>query len=170
MALNKTVEKKLNEQINAELWSAYLYLSMSNYLSDQGMSGFASWMRVQYDEETFHAMKLIDYINERNGRVLLNPIGAVPAEWDGVLNVFEETLKHEEEITQLINECVDVAIDVRDHATTNFLQWYVNEQVEEEASASELLDQLKLVGNSGNGLFVLDKEAGARVFTPPATV
>jgi ferritin len=167
MALNESVEQKLNEQINAEFWSAYLYLSMSNYLSTIGMPGFAKWMRVQYEEETFHAMKLIDYINERNGKVVLKPIASVPIEWHGVMDVFKEALEHEEYITQLINECADVALDVRDHASMNFLQWFVNEQVEEEASVHELLDQLRLTGDKGNGLFVLDKEAATRVFTPP---
>lgn len=167
MALKQRVEDKLNAQINAELWSAYLYLSMSNYLAAEGLNGFATWMKVQYEEETFHAMHMIDYINERGGRVLLQPIAEVPTEWANLLNVFEETLKHEEHVTELINECMDVAMEERDHATQSFLKFYVDEQVEEEASVGDLLSNIKMTGANGNGVFFLDKECATRTFTPP---
>ena len=168
MAISKSVEKILNQQINAEFWSAYFYLSMSNYFNANGMPGFANWMKIQFEEETFHAMKMLDYVNERGGRVILEPIAEVPAEWDGVLNVFEETLKHEEKVTALINECVNVAIDEKDHASVNFLQWFVEEQVEEEATVSEIIDQLKMFNCQGNGLYLMDKEFKTRAFTAPA--
>ena len=164
MALNKNVEAILNNQINKEFWSAYFYLSMSNYLNANGMSGFANWMKVQFEEETSHAMKMMDFVNERGGRVILEPISEVPSEWEGVLNIYEETLRHEETVTGLINECVNVAIEEKDHATVNFLQWFVDEQVEEEAGVSEIIDQLKMIGCQGNGLYMIDKEFKSRVF------
>ncbi|MBI9058762.1 MAG: ferritin [Labilibaculum sp.] len=167
MAINKNVEKILNEQINAEFWSAYFYLSMSNYFNATGMPGFANWMKVQFEEETFHAMKMLDYINERSGRVILEPITEVPSEWEGVLNIFEETLKHEEKVTSLINGCMNVAIEEKDHATVNFLQWFVDEQVEEEAGVSEIIDQLKMFNGEGHGLYMMDKEFKARTFVAP---
>lgn len=168
MAINKNVEKILNEQINAEFWSAYFYLSMSNYFNANGMPGFANWMKVQFEEETFHAMKMMDFVNERGGRVILQPIAEVPSEWDGVLNIYEETLKHEETVTSLINGCVNVAMEEKDHATVNFMKWFVDEQVEEEATVSEIIDQLKMFNCQGQGLYMLDKEFKARTFTPPA--
>jgi ferritin len=125
-------------------------------------------MKVQFEEETFHAMKMLDYVNERGGRVILEPIAEVPAEWNGVLNVYEETLKHEEKVTALINECVNVAIEEKDHATVNFLQWFVDEQVEEEATVGEILDQLKMFEGKGHGLYMMDKEFKTRTFTAPA--
>ncbi|HXK76141.1 MAG TPA: ferritin [Bacteroidaceae bacterium] len=167
MALKKRVENKLNAQINAEAWSAYLYLSMSNYLAAEGLNGFATWMRVQYEEETFHLMHMIDYVNERGGRVLLQPIAEVPTVWDNLLHVFEDTLKHEEQVSELINECMDVAIEERDHATQSFLKFYVDEQVEEEATVSDLLNNIKMTGSNGNGVFFLDKECATRTFTAP---
>jgi ferritin len=167
MAINKNVEKILNEQINAEFWSAYFYLSMSNYFNANGMPGFANWMKVQFEEETFHAMRMLDYVNERSGRVILQPIAEVPSEWDGVLNIYEETLKHEEKVTSLINECVNVAIAEKDHATVNFLQWFVDEQVEEEATVSEIIDQLKMFNCQGQGLYLMDKEFKTRTFVAP---
>jgi ferritin len=170
MALNKNVEAILNNQINKEFWSAYFYLSMSNYLNANGMSGFSNWMKVQFEEETSHAMKMLDFVNERGGRVILEPIVEVPSEWDGVLNIFEETLKHEEVVTSLINECVNVAIAEKDHATVNFLQWFVDEQVEEEAGVGEIIDQLKMIGCQGNGLYMMDKEFKARVFVDATKV
>ncbi len=167
MALKKRVENKLNAQINAEAWSAYLYLSMSNYLAAEGLNGFATWMRVQYEEETFHLMHMIDYVNERGGRVLLQPIAEVTTTWDNLLHVFEDTLKHEEQVSELINECMDVAIEERDHATQSFLRFYVDEQVEEEATVSDLLNNIKMTGSNGNGVFFLDKECATRTFTAP---
>lgn len=164
MAISKKVEEILNKQINAEFWSAYFYLSMSNYCNANGMPGFANWMKVQFQEETSHAMKMLDYINERGGRVILEPIAEVPAEWSGVLEIFEETLKHEQLVTNLINACVNIAIEEKDHASVNFLQWFVDEQVEEEATVGEIIDQLKMFEGKGHGLYMMDKEFKARTF------
>jgi len=167
MRFNEKVQEVLNNQINAELWSAYLYLSMSAYFESEGFAGFASWMRIQYQEETAHAMKMFNFVNERGGRVELKPIAEVPTTWNGPLDVFEETFKHECLVTDLINNCVNVAINERDHATVNFLQWYIDEQVEEEANVSAILDELKIVGSEGHALFMINRELGARVFVDP---
>jgi ferritin len=165
--LPKKMEKALNNQINAELYSAYLYLSMASFLNKINLSGFSNWMKVQFEEEQFHAMKFYDYVLERGGEVRLEAIKAPPHKWKSIIDVFEETKKHEEEVTKMINNLVDIAIKEKDHATVNFLQWFVEEQVEEEASVDELLSQLKLVEGNGSGLFMLDREAKQRIFTPP---
>ena len=162
--LNKKVEDALNEQINAELWSAYLYLSMAAYFEDQNLSGFANWMKIQYQEETAHAMKFFDYVNERGGRVILKPIDKVDSEWKSPIHAFEDTLDHERKVTALIHNLVDVASEEKDHATFNFLQWFVEEQVEEEASAEDILNKLKMIDGKGSGMFMMDKELAARVF------
>lgn len=154
----------INEQINAEYYSAYLYLSMSAYMTEQGLEGAANWMHVQYQEEVTHMMKFYNYLLERGGRVVLMAIEAPPVEWNSPLHVFEETLKHEEHVTSLINRLVDLSIEYRDHATTNFLQWYVAEQVEEEANANNILAKMKMVERSSDGIYMLDKELGQRVF------
>ncbi|NDV26120.1 ferritin [Desulfovibrio sp. JC010] len=165
---NKVLEKALNEQLNAEMYSAYLYLSMSAYFSDIGLDGFANWMRVQAKEEQFHAMKFYDYINERGGRVLLSAIEAPKTEWESPLACIEAVLEHEKHVTSLINNLVNLAIDERDHATNIFLQWFVTEQVEEEDSVNAVLNKLRLLNGEGNGMFILDKELSARVFNAPA--
>lgn len=167
--LNKKIEKAFNEQMNAEMYSAYLYLSMGAYFQSVGMPGFANWMRVQAQEEMVHAMKFFDHINERGGRVTLKAIDGPPTEWDSAVAVFEHVYEHEQKVTGLINNLVNLAIEEKDHASRSFLQWFVDEQVEEEDSASTVLDRLKLIGDSGNGLFMMDGELGQRVFTPPAT-
>ncbi len=164
--LNQRLEKELNKQINAEFWSAYLYLSMSAFFESKNLAGFANWMKIQYQEEISHALKLFDYVNERGGRVFLQPIAAVDSEWKDVIDVFETTLKHEQHVTSLINNLVNITIEEKDHATANILQWFVNEQVEEEASVSDILDQLKLIKGKGAGLFMLDRELKQRVFVP----
>ncbi|MBI9111285.1 ferritin [Maridesulfovibrio ferrireducens] len=164
---NKVLEKALNEHLNAEMYSAYLYLSMSAYFSDTGLSGFANWMRVQAKEEQFHAMKFYDYINERGGKVLLTAIEAPQQDWASPLEAVQAVLEHEKKVTALINGLVDLAIDERDHATNIFLQWFVTEQVEEEDNVNEILNKLKLAGTQGNGMFMLDKDLAARVFTAP---
>jgi ferritin len=167
--LNKRIEKAFNEQMNAEMYSAYLYLSMGAYFQSVGMPGFANWMRVQAQEEMVHAMKFFEHINERGGRVALKAIDGPPTEWDSAVAVFEHVYEHEQKVTGLINGLVNLAIEEMDHASRSFLQWFVDEQVEEEDSASTVLDRLKLIGASGNGLFMMDGELGQRVFTPPAT-
>lgn len=162
------VEKAINKQTNAELYSGYLYLSMSSYFSSINLNGFANWMRVQAQEEVMHAMKFYDYLIERGGRAITTAIEAPPTEWDSPLAVFEHTYEHEQKVTGLINDLVNLAIAEKDHATTAFLQWFVTEQVEEEASADEIVHKLKLIGDQGAGLLLLDQELGRRVFTPPA--
>jgi len=166
--LNNDMEKALNAQVNAEMYSAYLYLSMSAYFQSKSLGGFASWMRVQAQEEMVHAMKLYDFINERGGRVILEPIEAPPTEWDSPLATFEAVYEHEQKVTGLINELVELALEKHDHATNIFLQWFVSEQVEEEDSANDVVEKIKLVGDAKGGLFMLDRELGQRVFTPPA--
>ncbi len=166
--LSQNMEQALNKQLNAELYSAYLYLSMAAYYYSLNLNGFANWMTVQNQEETMHAMKFYNYINERGGRIKLAQIDSPPTNWNSPLEVFEETLKHEEKVTGLINNLVDLAISERDHAANAFLQWFVTEQVEEEASANEVIQNLKLAGNDPHALFMLDRELGTRVFTPPA--
>ncbi|MCY1722625.1 ferritin [Prolixibacteraceae bacterium Z1-6] len=154
----------LNEQINAEQYSALLYLSMSANLNDMGLPGFANWMYVQYQEELSHANKFYNYVVERGGKVQLKAIEQVPTKWEGVIDIYKATLEHEQKVTDLINSLVDVAIEERDHATQSFLRWFVDEQVEEEANVTEILDTLKLINGQGNGIFMLDREMRSRTF------
>ena len=167
--ISKKMEDALNAQVNAELYSAYLYLSMESYFKAQNLNGFANWMRIQTQEEVMHATKIYDFINERGGRVLLKAIEGPQTEWDSALAVFKAAYEHEQKVTSLINNLVDLAIKEKDHATNSFLQWFVNEQVEEEASADGIVQQLKMMENAPGGMFMLDRELGQRVFTPPAT-
>lgn len=165
--LTEKIEKALNSQINAELYSAYLYLAMVGYFEQNDLPGFANWMRVQVREEEFHAMKLYDFVHERGGKVALAGIDSPPAHWDSPLAVFQATLEHEQKVTALINDLVYLARDEKDNATEIFLQWYVKEQVEEEDNASTVLGQLKLIEGSPQALFLVDRELGQRVFMPP---
>jgi len=167
--LSKKMQDALNGQINAELYSAYLYASMSAHFESVNLRGFANWMRVQTQEEMMHAYKFYNYVNERGGRVVLQAIDAPPHEWDSPLAVFEAVHVHEQKVTGLINDLVNLAVSESDHATNNFLQWFVSEQIEEEASAHDVVQKLNLVGEESSGLFMLDREMGLRVFTPPAT-
>ena len=162
--LNPKVEEAINEQINAELYSAFLYLSMSAYFQRQNLPGFAKWTYVQYLEKTTHALKIFNYVNERGGSVKLAAIKEPPTEWRNPVEVFDAIYKHEQLVTSLIYRIVDIAIQERDHASNNMLQWYVAEQVEEEANASLILEQLKRIGDAQESLYVLDKELGMRVF------
>jgi len=161
------MEKSFNEQINEELYSAYLYLSMVAYFESTNLPGFANWMRVQTQEEVVHAMKFYDYINQRNGRVVLTALADPQIEWKSQMDAFEAAYKHEVHITAKINELVNLAIEEKDHAANMFLQWFVNEQVEEEKNPSDIIQKLKLIKNSSEGLYMLDKELATRVFTPP---
>ncbi len=162
--LKESVEKALNAQINAEMHSAYLYLSMSAWFQAKGLTGFANWMKIQYQEELTHANKFFDYVHERNGRVLLEPIAAVDQEFDSVIDAFEKTLAHEQKVTELIDKLTDTAVAASDHATQSFLQWFIDEQVEEEATVNGILDDLRLINGQGNGLFMLNRELATRVF------
>lgn len=165
--LNDKMEKALNAQLNAELYSSYLYMSMSAHFLSEDLPGMANWMRVQAREELFHSTKFFDYIAERGGRVTLVPIDGPQTSWDSSVALFKHVAEHEAKVTGLINSLVDLAIETRDHASNNFLQWYVAEQVEEEASASEVLTKVSRAGD-GPTLLLVDQELGARVFNPPA--
>ena len=162
--LSKKLESEINNQINAEIWSAYLYLSMSAWFEDKNLLGFANWMRIQYHEEITHALKFFDYINERGGRVILQPIKAVKTDWKNEIEIFQETLDHEKKVTSLINNLVNIAIEEKDHASNNMLQWFVAEQVEEESTADEILQQLIFIKGNPQGLLMLDRELKQRVF------
>jgi len=162
--LKDKVQDAINEQINAEQYSALLYLSMSAWFSDKGLPGFANWMYVQYQEELTHANKFFNYVNERSGKVILKAITQMPTEWESIIEVVEATLAHEQHVTELINNLVDVAVQEKDHATQSFLKWFVDEQVEEEANVTEILDTLKLINGQGNGIFMLDRELRGRTF------
>jgi len=165
--LKKKLEKALNDQINAELHSAYLYLSMAAYFHSLNLNGFANWMQAQVQEEIVHAMKIYDYVNDRSSRVLLQPIKGPETEWKSPLIAFEAAYKHEQYITGRINDLVELAVAEKDKSTESFLQWFVDEQVEEESSVDNVVQQIKLAGEKGPGLFMLDRELGQRVFTPP---
>lgn len=164
MKINAPVQDILNKQINAEFWSAYLYLSMSAWFEEKGLKGFANWMRIQFQEETTHALKLFDYVTERQGIVKLEPIAAVQTEWKSILDAMEETYKHELKVTEMIYNCLDVAEKQKDRATMSMLQWFVDEQIEEESNVDEIINQLKLIGDNGQAIYLLDKELSTRVF------
>ncbi|MDD5758734.1 MAG: ferritin [Desulfobulbaceae bacterium] len=166
--MSQKMQDALNAQINAEWYSAYLYLAMNSYFTSVNLVGMATWMRVQTQEEMFHGSKMYDFVNERGGRAILHAIDQPPASWDSPLAVFENALAHEEKVTSLINDLVDLSMKERDHATTIFLQWFVTEQVEEEANASGIVCKLKMIGQDASSLFALDQELGQRVFTLPA--
>lgn len=161
--INKKVEEAINSQINAEQYSGYLYLSMSAYFQEMGLRGFAHWMEIQAAEEFGHSRKLYNYLFDRGGRVMLKAIDGPPTEWKSPAHVFEEIYKHEQKVTGLINDLVNLAIAEKDHATNQMLQWFVAEQVEEESSALTILDELKLIANDGNGLLMKDRELAQRM-------
>lgn len=165
--IKKEVLEAINKQINAESYSAYLYLSMAAYFEDMGLPGFANWMKVQYQEEAAHALKFFTYLTDRNGKVVLKAIDQVPVDFDGIVDVFEKTLVHENHVTDLINNLMNVAMAASDHASQSFLKWFVDEQVEEEANVQKILDTLKLINGQGNGIFMMDRELGQRVFVNP---
>ena len=160
--LSEKMQKELNDQINAELFSSYLYLSMAAYLEAENWDGFASWMKIQSGEEYAHAMKLYKYINDVEGKVTLPAIEKPKSEWKSPLQIFEETHKHELYITDRINKLVDIANKEKDYATAVMLNYFVNEQVEEVASVSQIIQKLKLLGDNKISLYLLDKELGLR--------
>ncbi len=165
--INSKIEAAFNRQIVAELYSSYLYLSMSAYFESINLRGFAHWMRCQVQEELVHAMKFYNFIHERGGTVTLGGIDGPPTEWSSPVAAFGDAYSHEQKVTGLINSLVDLAMAERDHASNAFLQWFVTEQVEEEASADEVIKKIKLAGDQGSGMFMLDRELATRVFTPP---
>lgn len=168
MKITKKVEDALNKQVNAEFYAAYLYLSMSAHLTSKGLSGMANWYHVQAKEEVEHAMKIYNYINERLGTVVLQPIEAVPTTFDSIMTIFKASLEHEEKVTKMIYNLVDIAAGEKDLATQEFLNWFVKEQVEEEDNANTLIDKLTLIlggkdeKSSGSAIYMLDKELGYR--------
>jgi ferritin len=162
--ISKKMEKALNEQINKEMYSAFLYMAMSADTKNRGLDGFANWFMVQYQEEMEHAMRIYNYINEQGGKVILDGIEKPPSSFNDPLDMFKKTLEHEQFITKSIHELVSLARQENDYATEIFLQWFVSEQIEEEANDNELIDKLKMVGNKGNGLYLVDRELAQRTF------
>lgn len=165
--LTKKMEAALNEQVNREMYSAYLYMSMSSYCTFSGLRGFANWFMVQYHEEMLHAMKIYEYIVQQGGQPILNAIAKPPSDFKSMANAFAKTLEHEQYITKSINDLMELAIAEKDHASQIFLQWYVTEQVEEEGNDNEIIAQLKLIGKDVQGLMLLDRELAGRVTTVP---
>jgi len=166
--IGKKMEQAINDQVREETYSAYLYWSMSAWFETLNLAGFANWMQVQTQEELLHATKFRQFLLDRGGAVRLQAIAEPPHTWKSPLAAFEAALKHEEHITGCINKLMAVARKENDNAAVILLDWFVNEQVEEEKNADSMARSLKLVGDNGHGVLMLDREAGARVFTPPA--
>ncbi len=165
--LDKEIEEALGKHLNAEIYSSHLYYSMSAYFESLSLGGFARWMRIQALEELSHVQKFFDYVHERGGRLFMQAVEAPPTEWKSSLDCFEAVYDHEVEVSTLINRLMDLAIAKSDHATVNFLQWFIGEQVEEEATADEVVQKLRLVDNTSGGLFLLDQEMNNRSFVVP---
>ena len=167
--IKKPVLDEFNEQIKHEMESAYLYLAMAAWFDSRSLNGMATWMKSQATEEMGHAMRFYNHILDRDGKVVLEPLGIKKLEWNSPVQAFEEALAHERFITERINHLVEVAHSNKDSAAHNFLEWFVEEQIEEEATASKICDDLKLVGDSGYGVLMLDRELGQRMPTMPTT-
>jgi ferritin len=168
--LNPKIQDAFNKQINAELYSAYFYLAMGAHFEAASFRGMAAWMRAQAREEVTHAMRFYEFINDRDGRVVLSQIDAPKAQWKSPLEVFEDAYKHEVKVTGMLNDLSSLAQSERDHVADGFLKWFLNEQVEEESTAMTIRDKLRLAGDSGAALFILDEELGRRGTTAaPAT-
>ncbi len=165
--MDTKIEAALNDQLNFEMYSANIYLAMAAYFDSLSLAGFSHWMQIQYQEEMVHAMKFYHFINERTGRVKFAALPEPPFEWQSPLAAFEHALEHERIVSGRINDLVTLALDTRDHATANFLQWFVAEQVEEESSADTVIQKIRLTEGASGALFLLDAELGQRVFTPP---
>ncbi|MCI9608228.1 MAG: ferritin [Muribaculaceae bacterium] len=166
--LSNKIQDALNAQINAEFWSAYLYLSMSLHFQAEGRAGVANWFNIQFKEEQAHAQIFMNYVNQRGGRVELKPIEAVPTTWPSILDAFKATLDHERKVTSLINSLFALAEEEKDYATRDRLQWFVSEQVEEEDNCRTLIDKFTLVGDNGMGIYMLDNELATRTYAEPA--
>ena len=164
--ISKKMLDSLNNHLNEEVYSSYLYLSMASYFEEKNLKGFANWFRIQTQEEHMHGMKFFDFILQKGGKVTLAQISAPKVEWGSIFEVFADTLKHEQKITGLINKLVEVAMQEKDFATNNFLQWFVTEQVEEEANVEEIIQKIEMIGDNKSGLYMLDNELGARVAAP----
>lgn len=167
MAIGNKMSDAMNKQINAEMYSAYMYLSMAAWFEKENLGGFANWMKVQAQEEMTHAMKFYNFIVERQGAVKLMAIDCPPSDWKDALAVFQDALKHEQKVTGLINGLTDIAIAEKDYASQIFLQWFVTEQVEEEDSVSKVVRMLERIGESGHGLLMADRELGQRTAAAP---
>ncbi len=165
--ISKNLQKELILQLNREYHSAYIYLGMSAYCSKEGFNGAANWFSIQYQEEVAHGMKLFKYLEDQDVDIELPQIDAVKVEYNSLLDVFKKSLAHEQYMTNNLNNLSDLAMKDKDHATYNLLQWYVSEQVEEEATVKEIIDHIKLVGDNGYGLYTIDKELSSRVFIDP---
>lgn len=164
--LSKKVEEALNKQINAEFWSAQFYLSISAHFAKEGKNGFANWFKVQALEENDHAMKFFDYVISRGGTVTVKPIDKVPHTWKSPIDAFKAALAQEKQVTTLIDSLVTLAHDEKDYATVSMLQWFVDEQVEEEETTQEYIDSLEMIKDNGFGIYTLDKELKSRTYTP----
>lgn len=162
--ISKDLQKALIEQLNKEFHSAYIYLGMSAYCSKEGFNGASKWFLIQYQEEVTHGMKMFKYLEDQHVAIELPAIEGVKVEYKSLLDVYKKSLAHEQYMTKNLNNLSDLAMKDKDHATYNLLQWYVTEQVEEEATVSEIIDHIKLVGDNGYGLYTIDKELGSRVF------
>ncbi|MCF7912148.1 MAG: ferritin [Candidatus Cloacimonetes bacterium] len=169
MKISAELAQEINDQINKELFSEYYYLSMAAYLESENLPGFANFFVVQAQEEHFHAMKFYQYLNERGARVHLEAIEKPKSDFESALEVFELAYEHEVFVSELINKLMDIAISDKDHASKGFLQWFVDEQVEEESSMEGYINHLNRIGDNSYGILMLDKELAGRVFTPPAT-
>lgn len=165
--INEKLEKEFNVQINKELYSEYLYLAMKTYFMEQNLMGFVNWFDVQVQEEHAHAMGMFNYLNERGGKIELLPIDKPEFSGKTPLEIFEEVLKHEQYVTSRINTVYDVAEEIRDRAAMKFLDWYIDEQVEEEASVDGVLSTLRLIGDDKKALLLLDKDLATRTFVAP---
>ncbi len=165
--MNEKLQAAFNDQINKELYSEYLYLAMKIYFLEQNLNGFANWFDVQVQEERAHAMGLFDYLNDREGTLKLEAIDKPVVEGNTPVAIFEQVLKHEKFVTERISALMDVADEAHDRAALSFLDWYIKEQVEEEATASTILGTLRLIGDDKKGLLMLDRELAARTFTAP---
>lgn len=166
--ISKKMEAAFNGQIKNEMYSASLYLAMSAYCSDENWDGFANWFRIQAMEEMTHAMKMYDFVLERDGRPVVPGLDQPPADFGSAEDIFSAALEHEQKVTAWINEMVDLAMEEKDHASRNFLNWFVDEQVEEEATATGILNMIKMVGDKGHALFMIDRQLASRTFTSPA--
>jgi ferritin len=165
--ISQKLQKAINDQINKEFYSEYLYLSMEAYCRSIDLDGIANFFHVQTQEEHSHAMKMYNFLIDRDARVHLKTIDAPPTEFESVIEIFKKTLEHEKFVTGRINYLMDLAVKENDHAVISFMKWFVDEQVEEEATDQRILNRLKLVKGEGHGLLMIDSELAARTFTPP---
>jgi len=166
--ISEKMAKALNEQLNFEIYSSYVYVAMSSWLKSRNLNGFAHWMEVQVKEELDHTMRFYTFLHDAGADVEFEAVPKPKKEWNDIVEVFEDTLHHEGLVTQRINKLIDLALEEKDHATNARLQWFITEQVEEEANVLSILQQVKLIGDSPNALLMLDRELGQRSYTPPS--